>query len=77
MGSDRPETERELDVRDVDGEPFGEIMDAVEDLPADEGLLLINSFEPQPLYQVLEERGFTYETTNPGSERWYVEIRHD
>lgn len=76
MSNDRPGTDRELDVRDIDGEPFGEIMDAVADLPADESLLLINSFEPQPLYGVLEERGFTYETTNPESERWHVEIRH-
>ena len=77
MSSDRPGTDRELDVRDIDGEPFVEIMDAVADLSPHEGLLLINSFEPQPVYRVLEERGFTYETTNPESERWHVEIRHD
>ncbi|WP_181692778.1 DUF2249 domain-containing protein [Natronomonas sp. LN261] len=75
MSSDRPDATRELDVRTVDGEPFGHIMSALEDLPAGDSLLLINSFEPQPLYQVLEERGFAYETTNPESELWYVKVQ--
>jgi len=68
--------DRRLDVREVDGEPFGDIMAALEDLPSDETLLLVNSFEPQPLYSVLEERGFEYETTNPEADLWHVEIRH-
>lgn len=68
--------DRRLDVREVDGEPFGDIMAALEDLPTDETLLLVNSFEPEPLYSVLEERGFEYETTNPESDLWHVEIRH-
>ncbi|MFC6890344.1 DUF2249 domain-containing protein [Halorubrum trueperi] len=84
MNADRPDAERQLDVREIDGEPFGDIMDAIADLPADESLLLINSFEPEPLYGVLEARGFRYETTagdRDGADRsndpgvWYVEIR--
>jgi hypothetical protein len=35
----------------------------------------INSFEPEPLYGVLEERGFRHETTTD-SEVWYVKISH-
>jgi uncharacterized protein (DUF2249 family) len=38
---------------------------------------LINSFEPEPLYQVLEERGFQHETSSDGSDVWYIEIRHE
>lgn len=76
MSLDREEPERQLDVRKIDGEPFGAIMTALEDLPDDESLLLINSFEPAPLYQVLEERGFQYETTNPAADVWHVEIEH-
>jgi uncharacterized protein (DUF2249 family) len=76
MSSDRPAAERKLDVRKTDGEPFGDIMAALEDLPNDESLLLINSFEPQPLYGVLEQRGFQHETTTPDSEVWYVKISH-
>lgn len=76
MSDDRPTAERELDVRETDGEPFGDIMAALEDLPTDESLLLINSFEPEPLYGVLEQRGFEHETTTPDSDVWYVKISH-
>jgi len=77
MVTERNEADRCLDVREIDGEPFGEITAELEALPDDETLLLINSFEPEPLYQVLEERGFRHETTSDGSEAWYVEIRHE
>ncbi len=77
MGSDRPTAERELDVREIDGEPFSDIMAALDSLPSDESLLLINGFEPRPLYEVLEQRGFRHETTNPDPDRWYVKIRHE
>lgn len=77
MSPERPtDTDRELDVREIDGEPFGDIMAALEELPAGESLLLINSFEPEPLYNVIEQRGFEYETTNPAEEAWYVRIEH-
>jgi len=62
---------------EIDGEPFGDIMAELETLSDDETLLLINSFEPEPLYQVLQERGFQYETTSDGPDLWYIEIQHD
>lgn len=75
MSSERfDDANRTLDVREIDGEPFGDIMAALEELPDDESLLLINSFEPAPLYDVLETRGFEYETANPAPETWHVEI---
>jgi uncharacterized protein (DUF2249 family) len=77
MSLSRPEADRELDVREIDGEPFGDIVAALESLPDDESLLLVNSFEPEPLYQVIENKGFTYETTNPESALWYVKIEHE
>lgn len=67
--------DRELDAREIDGEPFENIMAALEDLSDDESLLLINSFEPEPLYNVLEDRGYEYETANPSPEEWQVEIK--
>ncbi|MFC5134045.1 MULTISPECIES: DUF2249 domain-containing protein [Haloferacaceae] len=79
---DQSDAGRRLDVREIDGEPFGEIMAALEGLPDDGSLLLVNSFEPEPLYDVLERRGFRYETTSEesaegdGSTVWYVEIAH-
>jgi uncharacterized protein (DUF2249 family) len=77
MVTDRVESDRRLDVREIDGEPFGDIVAELETLPDDETLLLVNGFEPEPLYRVLEERGFRYETTSDGSDVWYIEIRHE
>lgn len=74
MSAEPMDVDRRLDVRDIDGEPFGDIMSALDDLAADESLLLVNSFEPEPLYDVIERRGFTYETANPEPGLWYVEI---
>ena len=70
-----PDTAAEtvLDVRDIEGEPFDDIMAALAELGADETLLLINSFEPKPLYGVLEERGFTYDTSQTDG-TWRIEI---
>lgn len=76
FADDVTEIDRQLDVREIDGEPFADIMSALERLPDDESLLLINSFEPEPLYSVLQQRGFEYETTNPKPDVWYVKIVH-
>jgi uncharacterized protein (DUF2249 family) len=51
-----------LDAREVEGEPFSDIVDALEDLAADETLLLLNSFDPEPLYDILDDRAFDHET---------------
>jgi uncharacterized protein (DUF2249 family) len=77
MSTDNSATaDNRLDVREIDGEPFGDIVAALEELPEDETLLLVNSFEPEPLYNVLEDRGFEFETDNPEPDLWHVEIRH-
>ncbi|EMA48651.1 MULTISPECIES: DUF2249 domain-containing protein [Halococcus] len=68
---------QELDVRTIDGEPFTDIMAALKELDEEETLVLINSFEPEPLYTVLEQRGFVYETTHTGDDEWRVSITHD
>jgi uncharacterized protein (DUF2249 family) len=71
---DGGETKR-LDVREVDGEPFDDIMAALGRLDEGETLRLVNSFEPEPLYGVLESRGFEHETSeNDGV--WRVDITH-
>jgi uncharacterized protein (DUF2249 family) len=73
MSSTDGDHDRVLDAREIDGEPFGDIMGAVDDLDAGESLLLINSFEPVPLYDVLSNRGFEHKTTQLDDE-WHVEI---
>ncbi|WP_367176245.1 DUF2249 domain-containing protein [Haloarcula rubripromontorii] len=76
MSLEPVDADRRLDVREINGEPFGDIIAALNELEADESLLLINSFEPEPLYDVLEQRGFTYVTANPEPDLWHVEITH-
>lgn len=66
-----------LDVRDREEPPFPVISDALDELGDDERLLLINSFEPRPLYDVLDERGFDYEPERVADDEWRVRIeRH-
>lgn len=74
--TDPGEQSRTLDAREIDGEPFGAIVDALEDLPDDETLLLVNSFEPEPLYGVLAQRGFDHETERVADDEWHVHISH-
>jgi uncharacterized protein (DUF2249 family) len=69
-------TETVLDVRDVDGEPFGDIVAALDDLEDGATLELVNSFEPVPLYDVLSDRGFAYETERVAADEWRVRITH-
>lgn len=65
-----------LDVRDIEGEPFGDIVAALEDLDEGATLELVNSFEPEPLYDVLRTRGFEYEREQVTADEWRVRIRH-
>lgn len=74
MSSDPDEADHELDVRELDGPPFDDIMAALDELEDGETLLLINSFEPGPLYPVLEQRGFTYDASQPAPDCWHVLI---
>lgn len=68
--------DRTLDVREIDGAPFDEIMATLDDLGESETLLLQNGFEPKPLYDVLAQRGFEYETTQVDPELWHIEVAH-
>lgn len=63
-----------LDVREIDGEPFGDIIGSLADLDANETLLLISSFEPVPLYNVLSSRGIEHETSQVANDEWHVEL---
>ncbi|WP_135305873.1 DUF2249 domain-containing protein [Haloarcula amylovorans] len=66
-----------LDVRDSEDEPFTRIAAALSDLDRDETLELVNSFEPEPLYDVLLSRGFEYETEQVADDQWRVRITRD
>ncbi|TAM87240.1 DUF2249 domain-containing protein [bacterium] len=55
-----------LDVRpyhERGEEPYQAIMDAVDSLEPGQAFLLINTFEPTPLYRVMDRKGFGHECT--------------
>lgn len=65
----------ELDVRPIliaGGEPFGEIMAAVDRLEPGQGLRLIASFKPVPLFSVLGKKGFAHSEREIGDGDWEV-----
>lgn len=61
---------QKMDVRsiiDSGKDPFLEIMAKVKSLKDEEVFHLINSFEPIPLYSVMQNKGFEHWTENDGS----------
>ncbi len=68
----------DLDVRPIlraGGEPFGAIMGAVNALKPGEGLRLLATFKPVPLFNVLGGKGFTHEAREIGGGDWEVLFR--
>ncbi|WP_458207837.1 DUF2249 domain-containing protein [Haladaptatus sp. NG-SE-30] len=63
----------ELDVRQIE-QPFDDIMSAVTGLKGEQTLVLINSFEPQPLYSVLEKQGFQCEAEKIDADEWHISV---
>ncbi|MBI3781517.1 MAG: DUF2249 domain-containing protein [candidate division NC10 bacterium] len=67
-----------VDVREdirLGREPFDKIMAAVGQLEPGETLLLINSFEPLPLYRVMAQNGFTHLTERTADGAWKIYFR--
>ncbi|OJY68134.1 MAG: universal stress protein [Sphingobium sp. 66-54] len=65
----------DVDVRPTlrgGGEPFGEIMAAVNALAPGQGLRLLATFKPVPLFHVLGSKGFTHEAREIGEGDWEV-----
>jgi len=58
-------------------EPFEKIMAAVDRLEPGETLLLINSFEPRPLYRVMVRNGFTHRAEQTADGDWNIYFRRD
>ncbi len=70
----------ELDVRPIiqsGKDPFLDIMNKVKMLKDDEVLLLINSFEPIPLYAVMEKKKYQHVTFKKPSEYYVYFIKKD
>lgn len=75
-GADTFDGDRELDVRTIDGAPFDPIVEALDDLRAGETLVLVSSFEPEPLYEVLAMRGYAHRTERVADDEWHVAVEH-
>lgn len=67
--------DRTIDVGEIDGPPFDGIVSALEGLEPTQRLRLIAPFEPEPLYEGLEDRGFAPESEQRDGV-WYVRIEH-
>ncbi len=69
----------DLDVREYHRrgeEPFAAIMEAVNGLEPGDVFVLVNSFEPLPLYRVMEGKGFTHEAEQVAPDEWRITFRH-
>lgn len=66
-----------LDVRPTlraGGEPFAEIMQAVAKLESGQGLRLLATFKPVPLFSVMQKKGFAHCEKELGDGDWEVEF---
>jgi uncharacterized protein (DUF2249 family) len=69
-------TEHTLDVRPLELiQRFGTIFEKLSQLGAEDSLLLVNDFEPLPLYGELGKQGFQYESRQVAEGEWHITIK--
>ncbi len=67
--------QHQLDVRPLMlPQRFSAIFGKLDELAAGDSLLLINDFEPLPLFTELQRRGCTYESRQTGESEWHIKI---
>lgn len=67
-----------LDVRpfhERGEEPYHAIMSAVDSLAPGQEFLLVNSFEPIPLYRVMDKRGYAHQSSEIAADEWHILFR--
>ncbi len=67
----------DVDVRPVlkaGGEPFSQIMQAVDTLGPGQGIRLFAPFKPIPLFGVMASRGFSHDALELGDGEWQIEF---
>lgn len=65
----------ELDVRPIlqaGGEPFGEIIQAIQNVPENGALRLKATFEPVPLFHFLGAQGWQHEVESSSDDTWVI-----
>ncbi|MDP2727943.1 MAG: DUF2249 domain-containing protein [Dehalococcoidia bacterium] len=67
--------EYRLDVRSLlIPQRFPTIFGKLGELAEGDSLLLINDFEPAPLFSELKSRGYSYESHQIGQSEWHIKI---
>jgi uncharacterized protein (DUF2249 family) len=77
MNPAQPTEEIILDVRGLEApEPLEQVLDALASLPRHQHLRMLIDREPRPLYPILENNGFRYETHTSAEFRYEIVIWH-
>lgn len=69
---DKRETFQRIDVRGVQGNFFPGLKQRAAALPQDAGLEVIQSFDPLPLYEVMEDLGYQHVTEQTGPAEFHA-----
>ena len=69
---DKTEGFRTIDVRGIQGNFFQGLKKQAIELPAGEGLEIIQSFDPIPLYEVMEGLGYEHYTKQAGDSEYHA-----
>ena len=63
---------KKIDVRGIQGNFFQGLKKQAMQLPAGSGLEIVQSFEPIPLYEVMEDLGYEYHTEKAGDTEYHA-----
>jgi len=69
---DKTDSFKKVDVRGIQGNFFQGLKKQAMDLPVGEGMEVIQSFEPIPLYEVMEGLGYERQTEKKGDAEYHV-----
>ena len=69
---DKTDGFKQIDVRGVQGNFFQGIKRQAMQLPVGNGLEIVQSFDPIPLYEVMEDLGFEHYTEQKGEAEFHV-----
>lgn len=63
---------KKIDVRDIQGNFFQGLKKQAMNIPVGEGLEIVQSFDPIPLYEVMEQLGFEHYTEQVGDSEFHA-----
>jgi uncharacterized protein (DUF2249 family) len=66
-----------VDLREREDRPVEAVFDALEDRSEGEDLLILAAAAPIPLYDRLEERGWSYEAVRSDANEWRIHVTAD